>query len=71
MADIPKDFSDALKEKGLHEYFSRCAPSHQREHLKWITEAKRPETRKTRIQKAVKMISKKCAEANARSKKNA
>ena len=66
MDDIPKDFSDALKESGLDEFFSGCMGPHRRDYLKWITEAKQPETRKKRIQKAVKMLSDKCAEENAR-----
>ncbi len=68
---IPQDFSDALKESGLDEFFSAYAVSHRREYLKWITEAKRPETRKQRIQKAVKMLSAKRVEKAARSKKKA
>ena len=71
MTDIPKDFSDALKERGLDEFFSDCTGSHQREYLKWITGAKRPETRKKRIHRAVKMLSDKRGEKIARSKKNA
>ena len=71
MADIPKDFSTALKTSGLTKFFSGYPPSHQREYLKWIAEAKRPETRKKRIQKAVKMLSNKRAEKSARQKKNA
>jgi len=71
MTDISKDFSDALKESGLDEFFSSYAPSHRREHLKWITEAKRPETRKQRIQKTIITLSAKRAEKNARSKNNA
>ncbi len=71
MTDIPKDFSDALKESGLHELFSDNADSHRREYLKWIAEAKRPETRKRRIQKAVKMLSDERAGKTARSKPNA
>jgi len=71
MTGAPKDFSDALKESGLAEFFSAYAPPHRREYLKWITEAKRPETRKERIRKAVKMLSDKCAEKAARSTKHA
>jgi uncharacterized protein YdeI (YjbR/CyaY-like superfamily) len=71
MTDIPKDFSDALKENGLDEFFSGSEGSHQQEYLKWITRAKRPETRKRRIQKAVKMLSAKRTEKTARSKKTA
>jgi uncharacterized protein YdeI (YjbR/CyaY-like superfamily) len=71
MTDIPKDFSDALKKAGLDDFFAICTTAHRREHLKWIAEAKRPETRRVRIQKAVKMLSDKCAERVARSKKPA
>ena len=70
MTDIPKDFSDALKESGLDEFFSNYAPSHRREHLKWINEAKRLETRKLRIQKTIIMLSAKRAEKIARLKKS-
>jgi uncharacterized protein YdeI (YjbR/CyaY-like superfamily) len=69
MTDIPKEFADALKENGLDEFFLGCTGPHRREYLKWITEAKRPETRKQRIQKAMKMLSDKCAEEAARSRK--
>jgi uncharacterized protein YdeI (YjbR/CyaY-like superfamily) len=69
MSSIPRDFSDALKKSGLDEFFADYAPSHRREHLKWIAEAKRPETRKKRIQKAVKMLTDKRTEAIARAKK--
>ncbi len=71
MSDIPKDCSDALKESGLHEFFSGYAVSHRREYLKWIAEAKRPETRKSRIQKAMKMLSDRRVEKTARSEINA
>ena len=62
MADLPKDFADALKKSWLDEFFSGCTGPHQREYLKWIMEAKRPETREKRIKQAVKMISDKRAE---------
>jgi uncharacterized protein YdeI (YjbR/CyaY-like superfamily) len=71
MKDIPKDFLDALKESKLDDFFSDCTDAHRREYLKWIAEAKRPETRKRRIGEAVKMISAKSAEEAVRSKKNA
>ena len=69
MATVPKDFTDALKQNGLHEFFMDCTASHQREYLKWISEAKRPETRKTRIEKAMKTISTKRDEEAAKQKK--
>lgn len=71
MIRIPKDFSEALKKSGLDEFFADYAPSHRREHLKWITEAKRLETREKRIQKTLKTLSDKRTEAAARAKKRA
>jgi uncharacterized protein YdeI (YjbR/CyaY-like superfamily) len=71
MTRISKDFSDALKKSGLDEFFADYASSHRREYLKWIGEAKRPETRTERIRNAVNMLSGKRAEATARAKRRA
>jgi uncharacterized protein YdeI (YjbR/CyaY-like superfamily) len=70
MNDTQKDFSDALKKSGLAKFFSDLAPSHRREYLKWIDEAKRPATRKGRIEKTIKMLSHKAGQKTAHSKKN-
>lgn len=69
MSDLPQDFADALKHAGLAAFFADCTNAHRGEYLKWIAEAKRPETRKARIEKSVKMISEKRAEAEARTRK--
>jgi len=69
MIDIPKDFLDALKESGLDGFFLGFAASHRREYLKWVGEAKRPEARKDRIRKAMKMLSDKRAKATAQRKR--
>ena len=71
MTDIPQVISDALAKVGLTGFFADCTPAHRREYLKWIGEAKRPETRKARIEKAIQMISQKCAEEKARAKRKA
>lgn len=67
--DILSDFTAALKAAGLNDFFAVCTNAHQREYLKWISEAKRPETRQARIAKAVEMIAGKCAEEEIRAKK--
>ena len=36
--------------------FDELAPSHRKEYVRWITEAKKPETRAKRITEAVEMI---------------
>jgi uncharacterized protein YdeI (YjbR/CyaY-like superfamily) len=71
MNNIPQDIADALKSAGLAEFFADCTPAHRNEYLKWIGEAKRPETRQARIGKAMQMISNKCAEEETRAKKRA
>jgi uncharacterized protein YdeI (YjbR/CyaY-like superfamily) len=67
MNNIPQDIADALKSARLAEFFADCTPAHRNEYLKWIGEAKRPETRKARIGKAIQMISNSTARQNAKS----
>ena len=69
MANIPPDFAAALKATGLADFFADCTGPHQNEYLKWIAEAKKPETRQKRIAKAVQMIGAKRTEEEARAKK--
>ena len=67
-AKIPPDFLVALKNAGLADFFADCTGSHQREYLDWISEAKKSETRRNRIEQAVKLLMAKCAEDQARAK---
>jgi uncharacterized protein YdeI (YjbR/CyaY-like superfamily) len=47
---VPPDFAAALrKDKTAGTAFESFSPSHQREYIEWITEAKRDETRKKRL----------------------
>jgi len=71
LRDIPSDFAAAIKQAGLAAFFADCTASHKNEYLKWIHEAKRPETRAKRIAKAAEMIAAKCAEETARARKKA
>lgn len=62
-APLPKDFGAALKKsKKAAANFKALPPSHKREYIEWITEAKRGETRQSRIATAVEWI----AEGKAR-----
>lgn len=54
--EVPEDFASALAEAGQREAFDRLAPSHRKEHVRAINEAKAPETRARRIAKAVETI---------------
>ncbi|MGH6787620.1 MAG: YdeI/OmpD-associated family protein [Novosphingobium sp.] len=54
---MPDDFAAALAAmQGVRERFEGMAPSCRREYLEWIVEAKRPETRAKRIEKAAGQI---------------
>lgn len=54
---LPDDFATELaKLPGARERFHGFAPSHRREYLEWVIEAKRPETRAKRIAQASEWI---------------
>jgi uncharacterized protein YdeI (YjbR/CyaY-like superfamily) len=54
---VPDYFLAALKKnKKALATFEAFSPSHRREYVQWITEAKREETRVTRIQKAIQQL---------------
>lgn len=57
--DVPKDFAAALKKAGLRAAFDALAFTHRKEHVRAIEEAKAPETRLRRIEKAVAMVAEK------------
>lgn len=55
--EIPADFAAAMKKvKGATQRFKEMSPSGQREYVTWIVEAKREETRRSRIATAVEWI---------------
>lgn len=54
--EVPADFAAALDAAGLRAAFDGLAPSHRKEHVRAIEEAKTPETRARRIDKAVAKI---------------
>jgi uncharacterized protein YdeI (YjbR/CyaY-like superfamily) len=54
---VPGDLSAALKKnKRAFAVFEKFAPSHKREYIEWITEAKREETRTKRLAQAVEWM---------------
>jgi uncharacterized protein YdeI (YjbR/CyaY-like superfamily) len=54
---MPEDLTAALKKNaGARKTFDDFSPSHRREYIEWITDAKREETRKERLAKTVKWL---------------
>lgn len=55
--DIPPELKRALaKNKGAKEVFEKLPPSHKREYVGYITEAKKPETRLRRVNQTIKTL---------------
>lgn len=67
--NILPDFDQALKAAGLADFFRACTGPHQNEYLRWLNEAKRAETRRTRVTKAVQMLAAKRADEEKRASK--
>jgi len=54
--EVPEDLAGAMTSAGVMDAFTTLAPSHRKEYVRWVTEAKRPETRAKRITEAVQKI---------------
>jgi uncharacterized protein YdeI (YjbR/CyaY-like superfamily) len=55
--DVPADFAQALtRNAGAKKAFEELSYSHKRRHVLAIEGAKKPETRRRRIEKAVEML---------------
>jgi hypothetical protein len=66
-AKTPADLNAALTASAAaKETFGSLAPSHHREYVAWIEEAKKPETRARRVADAVKMLEAGVRDRNAR-----
>jgi len=55
--ELPADLQEALKSRPkAAEFFQQLSYTHQREYVRWIEEAKRGQTRRKRIVRAVEML---------------
>ena len=54
--DVPAEFEGLMKKEDLLASFQVLSYSHRKEYCRWITEAKREETRHSRLQKSVEML---------------
>jgi len=53
---VPQELKEALAQAGQLEKFEKMAYTHRKEYVRWVTEAKREETRLSRIAKTVERI---------------
>ena len=55
--EVPAELRKAFRvEKDAKAFFDKLSYTHQREYVTWINEAKREETRRNRIAKAIEML---------------
>jgi len=54
--EVPPEFQKLLKKEGLLPSFDKLSYTHRKEYCRWITEAKKEETRLRRLEKAVEML---------------
>ena len=56
--EVPAEFGSRMKHAGLLAAFEKLSYTHRKEYCRWITEAKKEETRQMRLGKAVEMLKK-------------
>ena len=54
--ELPEEFQKLLKKEKLLAVFEKLSFTHRKEYVRWITEARKEETRQRRIAKAVEML---------------
>ena len=56
--EVPAQFQSLMKKEGLLPAFEKLSYTHRKEYCRWITEAKKQETRLQRLNKAIEMLRK-------------
>jgi hypothetical protein len=56
--EIPTEFKKRMEEEELLEVFEKLSYTHRKEYCRWINEARKEETRLSRLTKAIEMLKK-------------
>jgi len=56
--EVPARFEKLMKREGLLPAFEKLSYTHRKEYCRWITDAKKEETRSRRLEKAIEMLKK-------------
>ena len=54
--EVPADFKTLLEKEDLFASFEKLSYTHRKEYCRWITEAKKEETRQNRLKKSIEML---------------
>jgi bifunctional DNA-binding transcriptional regulator/antitoxin component of YhaV-PrlF toxin-antitoxin module len=56
--EVPPEFKKRLEKEKLLAFFEGQSFTHRKEYVRWITEAKKEETRQARFEKAIELLKK-------------
>lgn len=56
--EVPDELLNVMKKAGVLADFERLSYTHRKEYCRWVTQAKKAETRQNRLAKAVEMLKK-------------
>ena len=56
--EVPGEFQKLMRKDKLLPFFEQLSYTHRKEYCRWITEAKKEETRLKRLAKAIEMLRK-------------
>jgi hypothetical protein len=56
--EVPPEFAKLMKKEGVLATFEKLSYTNRKEYCRWITGAKREETRAARLEKSIKMLKK-------------
>jgi hypothetical protein len=54
--ELPPEFATLMKKEGVLAVFEKLSFTHRKEYCRWVTEAKKEETRQARTSKAIAML---------------
>jgi hypothetical protein len=58
IVDVPPEFAKLMKKQGVRQFFDTLSYTNRKEYCRWISEAKREETRQMRLAKSIEMLRK-------------
>ena len=54
--EVPAEFKKRMEQEKLLPFFEKLSHTHRKEYCRWIIEAKKEETRQSRLAKAIEML---------------
>ena len=58
VVEVPAEFQKRMEKEKLLPFFEKLSYTHRKEYCRWLTEAKKEETRQARLVKAIEMLRK-------------